>query len=170
MLTLISVHWWGLWHLCTDVDWFLWTSDEHLCKSENARWSGKASCLYRYNYLCTLDGCWLFLVMNLISVHWWWLWHISTNVDSDIYVHVMARICVNAKMRDEVDRQVASWGTITCVLLSGVDYDIWVLVKTLTSSGYWLWLDILLVNIWYMFSQISLRFIRLHSQLRAHFR
>ena len=48
----------------------------------------------------------------------------------------MARICVNAKMRDEVDRQVASRGTITCVLLTGVDYDIWVLVKTLTFSGY----------------------------------
>ena len=45
----------------------------------------------------------------------------------------MPRICVNAKMRDEVDRQVASRGKITCVLLTGVDSDTCVLVKTLTS-------------------------------------
>ena len=45
----------------------------------------------------------------------------------------MTSICVNAKMRDEVDRQVASGGKITCVLLTDVDSDICVLVKTLTS-------------------------------------
>ena len=45
----------------------------------------------------------------------------------------MSSICVNLKMRDEVERQVGSLGIIICAHLTGVDSDICVLVKTLTS-------------------------------------
>ena len=39
----------------------------------------------------------------------------------------------NWKMRDEIERQVASLGKIFCVPLTGVESDIWLLVMTSTS-------------------------------------
>ena len=124
-----SLYWGWIWYLCTIYV-------EHLCKLENARWSKSASPLGKI--ICVLLTCVhsdiCLLVISPTSLYWGWL--------SDICVLFMTRICVNAKMPDEVDRQVYSLVKIICVSLSGVDSDICLVMMTLTAL-YWCWL-------WYM--------------------
>ena len=128
IMTPTSLYWGWIWDLCNIYD-------THLCKCENARWSGPASLFSRQNYLCILTGvdsdiC--LLMMTLTVLCWGGLWYMCTCYDQYLCK------CENAR-----------------------------LVLITLTSGYWLWLEILLL---YMCSQISSRFIRFHSQLRAHFR